>query len=202
MAKSRSRRKKSQPSMGALRVVKILAGTGAVIALLFLVGFAVDMFSRKRSVSEERPADFSILLGEVAAPMVQTARAHQQPPNDSFSFFDTLLEKAQNKKAGALDERRKKSILAIQKKRKKKAPAGSASVSDAAARQTSSVVYKIQLGSFQSMEGARNFCADLKAKGYVPYTSKVDVPGKGTVWRVRIGRFRDIESAQESAGEF
>ena len=63
-------------------------------------------------------------------------------------------------------------------------------------------MYTIQIGSFQHARGARDFSEDLASKGYEPYIIKVAVPGKGAVYRVRMGRFTSLEKAQKLAAQF
>ena len=60
----------------------------------------------------------------------------------------------------------------------------------------------MQLGSFKTSAAAKTFSDKYISKGYKPYIVSAVLPGKGTVYRVRIGRFRDIEDAQEFSSEF
>lgn len=63
------------------------------------------------------------------------------------------------------------------------------------------ITYTIQLGSFQNAEVAQAFSDSLVAKGYPAYVLQTDVAGKGTVYRVRIGKFTTMEEAQALAIE-
>ncbi len=49
--------------------------------------------------------------------------------------------------------------------------------------------YTIQVYSFQSMAEARASAASLERKGYEPFVVKSQITGKGTWYRVRLGRF-------------
>jgi len=64
-----------------------------------------------------------------------------------------------------------------------------------------SITYTLQLGSFQSSEVASSFLSSLAAKGHEATISKITVPDKGTVYRVRLGKYRSIEDAQKAAAE-
>jgi cell division septation protein DedD len=66
----------------------------------------------------------------------------------------------------------------------------------------SSALYAMQLGSFKTYAAAKTYSGEYTSKGYEPYIVSAALPGKGTVYRVRIGRFRDIEDAQEFSSEF
>ena len=64
-----------------------------------------------------------------------------------------------------------------------------------------SVTYTLQVGSFQSSEVATSFTSSLAAKGYEANVVKIEVPDKGTVYRVRMGKYKTLEDAQKAAAE-
>lgn len=49
--------------------------------------------------------------------------------------------------------------------------------------------YTIQVSSYQSLEEARAYSSVLTRKGYRPFVVAAEIAGKGTWYRVRIGRF-------------
>jgi DedD protein len=53
----------------------------------------------------------------------------------------------------------------------------------------------IQVISYDSPEGAHAFAAGLRARGHRAFVMQADVPGRGTVYRVRIGPFETMASA-------
>ena len=53
----------------------------------------------------------------------------------------------------------------------------------------------IQVASLKNATKARQVAARLKRKGYEAYEVTVDVPGKGTYHRVRVGHFADSSEA-------
>jgi len=55
--------------------------------------------------------------------------------------------------------------------------------------------YTVQVSAFQSMGEARAFSAGLERKGYRPFVVTTDITGRGTWYRVRMGRFTDEASA-------
>ncbi|MCX8042874.1 MAG: SPOR domain-containing protein [Desulfobacterota bacterium] len=63
------------------------------------------------------------------------------------------------------------------------------------------LTYTIQLGSFQNAAVAKAFLESLTTKGYPAYMLQTDVEGKGTVYRIRIGKFSTMEEAQTMARE-
>ena len=118
------------------------------------------------------------------------------------TFFVTLFQKTKNELIKNIKE--KESTFKIgspvgntvlsQFKNKKKEKASSDN-------EIPEVKYKIQLGSFQELDGARIFSEQLQAKGYKPYILEVKLEGKGSMFRVRIGEFNSLEDAQKIAKE-
>lgn len=64
----------------------------------------------------------------------------------------------------------------------------------AAAAQAGS--FTLQLAASQNRDEAERLASDLRAKGYAPYIVEAQVPGKGTFFRVRMGRFPSKDAAQ------
>jgi cell division septation protein DedD len=57
--------------------------------------------------------------------------------------------------------------------------------------------FTLQLQSFQSKKEAESFQAEMKAQGHGTFVQKVELKGKGTWYRVRLGRFLNMDRAQE-----
>ncbi|MEZ0315077.1 MAG: SPOR domain-containing protein [Myxococcota bacterium] len=55
--------------------------------------------------------------------------------------------------------------------------------------------YTIQVSSFQTAEEATAYASSLKRKGYSPYVVAMQIAGKGTWHRVRLGVFPSSEAA-------
>lgn len=55
--------------------------------------------------------------------------------------------------------------------------------------------FTVQVISYDSPEGAHAFAAGLRARGHRSYVMQAEVPGRGTVYRVRIGPFETMASA-------
>jgi DedD protein len=56
--------------------------------------------------------------------------------------------------------------------------------------------YTVQVSSFQSLPEAQAFAAGLERRGFRPFVVTGAVPGRGTWYRVRVGRFGDEASAK------
>jgi cell division septation protein DedD len=57
--------------------------------------------------------------------------------------------------------------------------------------------FTVQLGSYDNVEDATNFAEGFVARGYDPIINQVQIPGKGTWFRVSLGTFDTITQAKE-----
>lgn len=62
--------------------------------------------------------------------------------------------------------------------------------------------FTLQLSSFKDKTEAESFQWELKQAGYRAYLVEADVPGKGTFWRVRFGKYKQYEDALAAKSEF
>lgn len=83
----------------------------------------------------------------------------------------------------------------------KAAVTAAAQQSDPSGSLSEPLTYTLQLGSFQNNEVASAFSSSLAAKGYDAHIVKITIPDKGVVYRVRIGKYKNLEDAQKMAAE-
>lgn len=62
--------------------------------------------------------------------------------------------------------------------------------------------WTLQLSAYQDKAEADRFAADLRGKGYAPYVVEAVVAGKGTWYRVRMGRFPSKDAAARYLADF
>ncbi|MEW5739024.1 MAG: SPOR domain-containing protein [Myxococcota bacterium] len=62
--------------------------------------------------------------------------------------------------------------------------------------------WSIQLAAYQDRAEADRFAAGLRDKGYAPYIVEAAIPGKGTWFRVRMGRFGTKDAAGRYLEDF
>jgi cell division septation protein DedD len=62
--------------------------------------------------------------------------------------------------------------------------------------------WTLQLSAYQDREEADRFAAGLRDKGYAPYVIEANIPGKGTWFRVRMGRFGSKDAAGRYLEDF
>ncbi len=70
------------------------------------------------------------------------------------------------------------------------------------AREEPKVRFTLQLSSFQDKAEAEAFLSSIKAAGYQAYVTQAEVDGKGTFYRVRLGTFRSLETANSAKAAF
>lgn len=56
--------------------------------------------------------------------------------------------------------------------------------------------YTIQLGSYNTVEEAKQFAEGFTVRGYNPIINEVKIEGKGTWYRVSLGAFETVEAAK------
>lgn len=62
--------------------------------------------------------------------------------------------------------------------------------------------WTLQLSAYQTKMDADRFVGGLKDKGYAPYVVEAVIPGKGTWYRVRMGRFPSKDAAGRYLQDF
>ncbi len=201
----KSKLKKKSRLKEVLRLMRICLLCGAVAGVLFAAGYGLDHYKRRGTVADT-PA--SLLPPDEKLPPVATRRAapEQEPQQQQLSFFETLMQKSPEE--DAIDADRRKKLLEIQRKPRSQPPKPKKiAQKPPAAKAVKSAKplhgkFTIQVGSFSSARSARQFSEELAEKGYEPYIVKIHVAGKGTVYRVRMGRFNSMEEAQPLAKKF
>ncbi len=58
--------------------------------------------------------------------------------------------------------------------------------------------FTLQLSSFQDRSEAETFLSKVVAQGYQAYVTEAEVSGKGTFYRVRVGKYTSLEAANDA----
>ncbi len=208
------------------QAVKIAIGVALTIALFFAMSYLIDVFAARKTAP---PADPRLKpYADRGMPLTGSPQKDRTEFLD-MSFFETLLNKKPDvmpeqppaaKKTEAGNEKKAERSVRPAKKIRPSAAKKQAQVNPrktasqrvaeiraklaASARRTAAeasgpVTYSLQLGSFQSSEVAVSFTASLAAKGYEAHIVKGTLPNKGIVYRVRFGKYKDLEDAQKAA---
>jgi len=82
------------------------------------------------------------------------------------------------------------------------APAAAPAAAKPPAGTVPSGAFTLQLGASPNREDAERMVSRLREKGYAPYITTAEVPGKGTYYRVRMGSFATREAATRYLEDF
>jgi cell division protein FtsN len=113
------------------------------------------------------------------APVPQAAPAKPTAPEAAPRAADTAPQEADSETASAADA---------------EAPAPSAA--SGTAKAAGALPYSLQVGSFSQRDGADELVQRLDDRGFEAYLVEVDLKGKGTWWRVRVGRYHTEYAAK------
>ena len=61
--------------------------------------------------------------------------------------------------------------------------------------------FTLQLSSFQDKHEAEAFLSSVKSAGYSAYVTEAEVSGKGTFYRVRMGKYTSLEAATDAKAD-
>ncbi|MBA2541570.1 MAG: SPOR domain-containing protein [Deltaproteobacteria bacterium] len=61
--------------------------------------------------------------------------------------------------------------------------------------------FTLQLSSFQDKQEAETFLSSVKAAGYQAYVTEAEVSGKGTFYRVRVGKYGSLDAANNAKAD-
>ena len=120
----------------------------------------------------------------------------------SFIYVETLADKGVSNQANAKPAARKQPALTVkaeevERKPDKPAPNGSSETGEGSLiTNDSQGQYAVQLASFPDLQIAEEMEETLKSKTYPAYIEKVDLPGKGTWYRVKVGKFTTEDEAR------
>lgn len=95
-------------------------------------------------------------------------------------------EKAEKKKPAADERINADVITAVDKPVEKKSDTGR---------------FTLQLSSFQDKHEAEAFLSSVKSAGYSAYVTEAEVSGKGTFYRVRMGKYTSLEAATDAKAD-
>lgn len=208
---------------------KIAIGVALTIVLFFALGHVIDIVAARKTAPPADPRLKPYADRDV--PLSGTTRKDNSDSLYLSFFETLLDKKPEvmpeapppEKKPTAAPEKKPEHPLSTPKKERVAAGTGQpppAPRQTAAARRVAEIraallaaskqddagaeealTYTLQLGSFQNSDVAASFSSSLESKGYKTFIAKNDLASKGTVYRVRLGRYESIEEAQKAAAE-
>jgi cell division protein FtsN len=180
---------------------------GLILGVLLALGFAIwlnrnatPFVEKAKSVEllPTRPARPDVPKGDIAQPTPTTAAGVAKEGGDKprFEFYQTLpgdKDGTKGNKAGNVVEPK---TAAKADPAAKASPTPNATTSDAnkdATKPPAKESYSLQAGAFQSESDAENLKAKIAFAGMEATVRPVNLPDKGTLYRVRLGPYRSLD---------
>ena len=220
MRDSHRMKEKYDLSLDSRQVVSLLAAGIVVLLAVFTLGVLVGQ-KLAGSQRTDRAPDLLSALDQKSAAL---ERARAAPP---LTFQEELTADAGNAPAASkgkpevvakAETPKAESVKPVEKKPEtaaKPADAGAiatrttppaAPAAPAVAKPATGTVpsgaFTLQLGASPNREDAERMVSRLREKGYAPYITTAEVPGKGTYYRVRMGSFATREAASRYLEDF
>ena len=214
MRDSHRMKEKYDLSLDSRQVVSLLAAGIVVLGAVFTLGVLVGQ-KLAGSQRTDRAPDLLSALDQKSAAL---ERARAAP---ALTFQEELTADAGNPQAAAKAKPEAVAKAEAPKPAEKK-PETSPKPADAGASATRTVppatpapasaklasgavpggAFTLQLGASPNREDAERMVSRLREKGYAPYITTAEVPGKGTYYRVRMGSFATREVATRYLEDF
>ena len=138
-------------------------------------------------------------------PMIASKKDKAASPagnKKSFVYVETLGDRNINGKKTGIPDSQKKPVLTVKAEKAEKKTdkttesKNSGEPGEAPIAIASEGQYAVQLASFPDLEIAKEMERSLKSKTYPAYIETVDLPGKGTWYRVKVGKFTTEDEAK------
>lgn len=163
-----------------------------VLVLIFVLVLIITSFTlgirlgKKLSLNEAGVKEDDVKTVELKSVAEEDADA-------SVSSESKLTDEEKLKKM--MDESKSRLSDELEKFSKDEAPAGT---DPNASTEASPMAGKftIQLGSYNTVEEAKQFAEGFTVRGYSPIINEVKIPGKGNWYRVSLGLFQSVEEAK------
>lgn len=164
-----------------------------ILILLFVVGLIISSFT------------IGIRLGKKLTLAEAGIKPEDQQTVELKSTLEEDVEKTVEADSKLSDEEKLKKLMEESKTRlsdelEKFSTEEKVEPNKSVAPQTSSAVngkYTIQLGSYPTVEEAKQFAEGFTVRGYSPIINETTIEGKGTWYRVSLGLFGTVEEAKK-----
>lgn len=211
---------KFELKLDSTRAFYLFAGLAAYTALIFVAGVVVGRSRRPE------PPQASMALPEASPapslPKIEERLAAAQPapteePEIPLGFYENLEEgSGPNSLTGAIKGPAKTPTpapvrtatpapvktaapVAAATTPAAAAPTAEPAATAAASRPAGAGSYTVQVIAYNERTQAEQAVASLKSKGFDAYAMTAQIPGKGTIHRVRVGRYATRADAESAA---
>lgn len=163
-----------------------------IIILIFVVVLIITSFTlgirlgKKLALNESGIKTEDVKAVELKSTVEEDA--DKTVSEDSKLTDDEKLKKLMDESKNRLSDELEK----FSSEEKPATPAGK----EPAPQSTMAGKYTIQLGSYNTVDEAKQFAEGFTVRGYSPIINEVKIEGKGTWYRVSLGLFNSVEEAK------
>lgn len=163
-----------------------------IIILIFVVVLIITSFTlgirlgKKLALNESGVTPQDVKAVELKSTVEEDA--DKTVSEDSKLTDDEKLKKLMVESKNRLSDELEK----FSSEEKPATPAGK----ETAPQSTMAGKYTIQLGSYNTVDEAKQFAEGFTVRGYSPIINEVKIEGKGTWYRVSLGLFNSVEEAK------
>jgi cell division protein FtsN len=164
-----------------------------IIVLLFVVVLIITSFTlgirlgKKLAFSESGVKDEDVKTVELKSAVEEDAEA-------TVSSEAKLTDDEKLKKL--MDESKTRLTDELEKFSSEEKPATPNQSTPVAPQSTMAGKFTIQLGSYNTVDEAKQFAEGFTVRGYSPIINEVKISGKGTWYRVSLGLFNSVDEAK------
>lgn len=162
-----------------------------IIILIFVVVLIITSFTLGIRLGKKLALDESGIKTEDVK-TVELKSTVEEDADKTISEDEKLTDDEKLKKL--MDESKTRLSDELEKFSSEEKPA--AGTAGGAPQSTMAGKYTIQLGSYNTVEEAKQFAEGFTVRGYSPIVNEVKIEGKGTWYRVSLGLFNTVEEAK------
>lgn len=164
-----------------------------ILILIFMVVLLITSFTLGIRLGKK----ISMNESGIKAEDVKTVELKSSTEEDAEATMSKDADMTDEEKLKKLmDESKSRLSDELEKFSSKDQPSTDPAVSSTASENTSIGKYTIQLGSYNTVEEAKQFAEGFTVRGYSPIINEVKISGKGNWYRVSLGLFDTVEKAK------
>ncbi len=190
------------------QVFFLFAGLAAYSALIFVLGVVVGRSRRSETprtamaLPDASPAPSPLKIAKVEERLAAAQPKATEEPELPLGFYETLENGTEQDgpKATATPTSAPAKTATPAAAATTATPVPTATTPAKAAATAATGKFTLQVIAYNDAALAQKAVAGLKAKGFDAYTIEAQVPGKGTIHRVRVGRYASRGDAESAAG--
>jgi septal ring-binding cell division protein DamX len=164
-----------------------------IIVLIFVVVLIITSFTLGIRLGRKLALNDAGIKSEDVK-TVELKSAVEEDADATISEDSKLTDEEKLKKL--MDESKTRLTDELEKFSSEEKPAAVETSGSSAPQSTMAGKYTIQLGSYNTVDEAKQFAEGFTVRGYSPIINEVKIQNKGTWYRVSLGLFNSVEEAK------